>query len=398
MDVTFTRIAGHSKGYWASMLVMAGFAAAGVVATFVLIAEGLHLTGMTNRIPWGIQVTFADYYIGLSAGAMLVSGLYGVFGRVRYKPFARLAAFLGMLFLFAGLLSILTDQGRVDRALTQPISHFNLMSLFSINPFLYFGNIVLCIIYLYALIKEKPRLTRIVAVVVVGWGFVLHTGTGAILGFIPRELHQSALLPMCFLAAALASGMAVMILVIVALFRLTKRKLEETLVSALGKYLGVFALVVIYFLLVDIAYRFYLIESREAAEYFLFGGFHSVLFWVGLMLMGCLIPIAILFHPRKGKSLPWVVASAILVVFGVWCERYVLVFPGQTNPPDLFPGMQITSSQLVEGYVSYSVTWYEVFQILGVLGVLGILFMLGLRWFRLMPTEARLAGASAAGR
>jgi hypothetical protein len=47
---------------------------------------------------------------------------------------------------------------------------------------------------------------------------------------------------------------------------------------------------------------------------------------------------------------------------------------------------------------TYAVQWYEVFQILGVLGVLGILFMLGLRWFRLTPTEACLADAQGGGK
>ena len=111
---------------------------------------------------------------------------------------ATMAAYMAMLFLIAGLLSILTDQGRMDRVFVEPFTHFNLRSMFSINPILYMGHIFLCIVYLWALFREMPRLTKVAAVTVVSWAIAVHTGTGMILGCIPRELHQSPLLPPSF--------------------------------------------------------------------------------------------------------------------------------------------------------------------------------------------------------
>lgn len=389
MDIQFARIDGRSPWFLGTVAILTLFTVTGFFATFVLIKNGLYLTGMTNRIPWGVQITMAVYYIGLSAGSLVVSGLYGVFGKVEYKPFARLAAYLAMLFLIAGLLSILTDQGRMDRVFVEPITHFNAMSMFSINPGLYMGHIVLCILYLWALFAEKTRLVKIFAVTVVAWAFVVHTGTGAILGFIPRELHQSPLLPPSFVAAAMSSGTALMIIILTTLFKVTGRRIDDDLIVWLGKLLGVVLLVVMYLLIVENAYRFYLIESREAARYFLFGGVHSILFWVGLMLIGSVIPVVLLFHPKTGRKIRWIVFSAALVVFGVLCERYVIVIPGQTNPPHIFPGMEITQSDLAEGFVEYTISGYELMQALGVLGVVGLMFLLGLKFLKLAPTEAR---------
>ena len=79
-----------------------------------------------------------------------------------------------------------------------------------------------------------------------------------------------------------------------------------------------------------------------------------------------------------------------LVVFGVVCERYLIVIPGQTHPPVLFPGMEITSSMFPEGAVSYRISKHELFQALGVLALVGFMFVLGLRVLRLLPTEARI--------
>jgi molybdopterin-containing oxidoreductase family membrane subunit len=390
MEIEFESIEGRSTQYYLVLSVLAALAIAGVVATWYVSEQGIWVTGMTNRVPWGLQIVMAVYYIGLSAGSLVISGLYGVFGKVEYKPFARLAVYLAMLFLIAGLLSILTDQGRMDRVFVEPFVYFNLQSMFSINPLLYIGHILLCVIYLWALFKEKKRLTTVVATTAFGWAFCVHSGTGAIFGFGARVLYESPLLPASFVAAAMASGTALMIVTIVALFRLTKRHLDDALVIWLGRFLSVCILVVVYFLFMENAYRAYVVELREAALYYLFGGFHSVLFWVGLVFVGCCIPMLILFNRRMGTSIRWVVFASVLVVFGVLCERYVIVIPGLTHPPDLFPGMDVIGPGLEEGVAAYWVSVAEVVQALGVLGAIGFLFAWGLKAFKLLPTEARL--------
>ena len=395
MEIQFESIDGKSRSYQLLLIVLAAFAVAGLIATWWVIREGIWVTGMTNRIPWGLQIVMAVYYIGLSAGSLVISGLYGVFGKIEYKPFARLAVYLAMLFLIAGLLSILTDQGRMDRVFVEPFVYFNLQSMFSINPILYIGHILICVVYLWALFYEKKRLTTVIATLAFGWAFCVHSGTGAIFGFGARMLYESPLLPASFVAAAMASGTALMIVIIVALFKITNRHVDDELVLWLGRFLSVCLLVVVYFLFAENAYRVYVVELRKAAMYYLFGGFHSILFWGGLVIAGCFIPMFILFRKKTGSSIRWVVFAAVLVVFGVLCERYVIVLPGLTHPPEMFPGMQVTGSPIAEGYVSYSVSLPEILQALGVLGVIGFMFAAGLKIFKLLPNEARISGQHA---
>jgi molybdopterin-containing oxidoreductase family membrane subunit len=390
MEITFESIEGKSFYYNLTMVVFTALVAAGSISTYYVIVNGLYVTGMTNRVPWGLQIVMAVYYIGLSAGSLVISGLYGVFGKQEYKPFARIAVYLATLFLIAGLLSILTDQGRMDRVFIEPFVYFNLQSMFSINPLLYSGHILICVIYLWALFNEKKKLTVVVATTAFGWAFCVHTGTGAIFGFGARMLYESPLLPASFVAAAMASGTALMILMIVGLFKVTKRHCDDELVIWLGRFLAVCILVVVYFLLVENAYRVYVVELREAALFYLFEGFHSVLFWGGLIIVGCAIPMLILFRRSTGNSIRWIVFASSLVVFGVICERYVIVIPGLIHPAELFPGMEITSSVLNEGVASYSISFAEVLQALGVFGVVGFLFLWGLKAMKLLPTEARV--------
>lgn len=391
MDVQFAKIEGKSTSYWVMVGILATALLAGFVATMIMHENGLYLSGMTNRVPWGLQISMAIFYIGLSAGSLVVSGLYGVFGKMEYKPFARIAAYLAMLFLMAGLLSIFTDQGRIDRVFTKPFTYVNATSMFSINPALYSGHIMICVFYLWALFKEKGTLTKITSLVVVLWAIGTHTGTGAIFAFVPRELYNSALLPPSFVAAALSSGAALMILVIVGLSRATKRHLDDELIIWMGRrLLSIFIVVTFYVLLIENAHRVYLAYSREAGVFFLTGGIHSWMFWGGLILLGSVIPAAILFIKRTGTSIRWTVFASILVVVGVLFERFLIVIPGLIHPPDLFPGWEIADQVLWEGVVSYTISPLEVLQTLGVIGFIGLAFVLGLKIMPLAPTEARV--------
>ncbi|MFC1662506.1 NrfD/PsrC family molybdoenzyme membrane anchor subunit [Gemmatimonadota bacterium] len=394
-DVEFSKIEGKSVSFYLTAAILAAFGVAGLVATLVMHEHGLYLSGMTNRVPWGLQISMAIFYIGLSAGSLVVSGLYGVFGKMEYKPFARIAAYLAMLFLIAGLLSIFTDQGRIDRVFTKPFTYVNATSMFSINPGLYSGHIMICVLYLWALFKEKGTLTKITSLVVVLWAIGTHTGTGAIFAFVPRELYNSALLPPSFVAAALSSGAALMILVIVTLFRATNRFLDKELIIWMGRrLLSIFIVVTFYVLLIENAHRAYLVESREAGVFFLFGGSHSFMFWLGLIFVGCVVPAVLLFIKRTGTSVPWTVFASTLVVVGVLFERFLIVIPGLIHAPELFPGWEIRDGVLWEGVVGYHISYLEVLQTLGVIGVIGFAFVVGLKIMPLAPTEATIPEAA----
>ena len=390
MAIKFKQIEGRSKPFYLLTFVLAALVLAGAYSTWMLYRHGLYLTGMNNRIPWGLPIVMAIFYIGLSAGSLVISSLYGVFGKLEYKPFARVATFMAMLLMIGGLLSILSDQGRLDRVVIEPFIHFNPLSMLSINPFLYSTYILICAVYLCVLMIENEKWTKILALVAVLWAILVHSGTGAIFGFVPRELYTSPLLPPSFIAAALSSGTALMILIILALFRLTKRPLDKKPLLWIGRLLAVLIVVASYFVFIENAHRYYLASSRAAEHYFLFGGFHSVLFWVGMILVGAIVPATILFARRSGESIRWVAASAVMVVIGVFCERFLIVIPGLSHPPDLIPGWRITQSMVEEGIVSYCPSAYELLQALGVIGLMGLLFLWGLKLLKLVPTEANV--------
>ncbi len=387
MKIEFAPLEGKSPQFYLFMLVLFGVAGAGLFATYLMYTQGLHITGMSNRVPWGISIVMLIYYIGLSAGSLVLSAMSALFGRKEFKPFARIAALLAMLLLVGALLSMILDWGKPDRVFV-PFMYFNFVSMFSINGILYSTYIAICFVYLLAMFAGKEKLVGVIALIAVIWAVGVHSGTGAIFGFVSRELYESPLLPPSFITAALSSGTALMILLLQLLFRYTERPFDQRYVKELSKLLAVFILVVAYFLFVENAFRAYNIGHREAASFFLFGGSHSMVFWVGLVGLGIVVPALILFSPVTKNSIKMINVAAVLHVIGVLCERYIIVIPGQTHPADILPNMNVESAALDGAIVSYSITFLEVVQALGVAAIVAIVFVLGIRVFAMVPTEA----------
>jgi molybdopterin-containing oxidoreductase family membrane subunit len=386
MAIEFSQLEGRTLQFRAFMLILFVLAGAGLLATYLFYMQGLHLTGMSNRVPWGISIVMAVFYIGLSAGSLVLSAMSALFGKKEFKPFARIAALLAMLLLVGALLSIILDWGRPDRVFV-PFLHFNLLSMFSINGILYSSYIAICFVYLMAMFAENEKWVGRIALIAVIWAVGVHSGTGAIFGFVPRELYHSPLLPPSFIAAALSSGTALMIILLQLLFRYTDRPFDERYVKELSKLLSIFIIVVLYFLFVENAFRAYVPASREAEWYFLFGGPHSSVFWLGLIGAGILIPAAILFSPAK-NSIAMINIAAALHVIGVLCERYIVVVPGQTHTADILPNMQVESVALDGAMVGYSISFLEVVQAVGIAAMVAIAFVLGLRFFAMVPRKA----------
>ena len=79
------------------------------------------------------------------------------------------------------------------------------------------------------------------------------------------------------------------------------------------------------------------------------------------------------------------------------CERYLIVLPGLTFAPHLFPGWEIIHSPIPENIAVYSISFYEILQALGVVGLIGLAFMWGMKFMELVPTEARMIEQTASG-
>src|SRR3989338_8347994 len=100
------------KLLWGVWLIFFGVGAVGIWQRLVY---GHHLANYNSFVPWGLWVAAYIFFVGLSAGAFLLSSLVYVFKVKALEPIGRLSLVVAVITLFMALLSIWFDIGHMER-------------------------------------------------------------------------------------------------------------------------------------------------------------------------------------------------------------------------------------------------------------------------------------------
>jgi len=383
VDLSYSPVEGKSKSYKLLVAVVAALALLGLVSFGVSYIEGHQVFGANNAVPWGMPIILFVYFIGLSAGSLILSSLTYVFGQEQYKPIARIAVFTAVLLIFAAMVFIAVDLGRPEKFWRLFMFFYlnNMKSMFAINGILYSGYFVISLVYFGFIVANKPKFTKIIGTIAVIWAIMVHTGTGTIWGVVgTREIYSSPIKPFEFLVAAITSGTGLLILVVTATLYFTKRAIDKKLIFSLARLLSIVIVVLLVMVFFDKLIHAYF-PAREGAV-FLFTGPYWWLFWCLQIGMGIVIPLIILFHPRAGKTVKGVLLASASVVIGVLGERAALVIPGTAQVQQLYPG----TIEGVWGAVgTFPITFWETALSIGIIALAALPFVLGLKFLDILP-------------
>ena len=365
----FSTIDANSAQYWLLLGTLALGALVGYLAAHHMDVEGHHITGMSNQIVWGFPHVAAVFLIVAASGALNVASISSVFGKVDYKPLARLSALLAISLLVGGLAILVLDLGRPDRLIIA-MTVYNFKSIFAWNIFLYVGFIFITAIYLWMMMERKMnRFSKPAGFTAFIWRLILTTGTGSIFGFlVARQAYDAAIMAPLFIIMSFAFGLAVFILVLQASYAWTQRRLGDAIMHKLRVLLGVFVASVFYFVLVYHLTNLYATEHHGVERFILVdGGIYTFLFWVVQLLFGCVVPLVLVFMRPFSQSGHMLSLASLLVIAGGLAQLYVIIIGGQAYPLVLFPGME-ESSSFFDGVVAqYAPSIFEV--LLGVGGI-----------------------------
>ena len=403
--IGFREIEGRSAGYVTLIVLLALVVLAGVLAGHYMDVEGHHVTGMNNRIVWGLPHVFAVFLIVAASGALNVASLSSVFGRTAYESLARLSGVLAIALLAGGLVVLVLDLGRPDR-LVVAMTHYNFSSIFAWNILLYTGFMAVVVVYLWMHMERRmQRHVRRAGVVALVWRIVLTTGTGCIFGFlVARQAYDAAIMAPLFVAMSLSLGLAVFLLVLLATASVTTRSLDDDLLRRLARLQALLVSVVLYFVIARHLANLYVAEHGEVERFLLVdGGAYPAVFWVGQILAGTVAPLAILWWWRP-LSRGWTAIAAALVVVGGLSQLYGIIIGGQAAPLVIFPGKEIIEGALVAGEPAhYLASVPELLLGLGGVAVSGLILVIAVRVLRILPgrlgpEEAEGEGAGSAAR
>ena len=347
MNIRYEETQGRSLGFYALIAGLGVLILAALGAVWYMEHNGHYVTGMSNRIVWGMPHVFALFLIVAASGALNVASIASVFHKKMYKPLSRLSGLVALALLAGGLMVLVLDLGRPDRLIVA-MTEYNFKSIFAWNIILYNGFFVIVAVYLWMMFERRMnRFSSKVGLAAFSWRLILTTGTGSIFGFlVARQAYDAVIMAPMFIIMSFAFGLAFFILILMASYKWTDRPLGGAIVNRLGNLLGVFVAAVMYFVAVKHLGNLYLAENAGVENFILFdGGIYTQLFWYGQIILGGLIPMALIYHPAlRGNRSSLGLASLLILIGGV-IQLYIIIVGGQAYPMELFPGKEI-----LEGY------------------------------------------------
>jgi molybdopterin-containing oxidoreductase family membrane subunit len=385
-----------ARGYALLLAALSAVLVAGLAAATYMEHHGHVVTGMDNQIVWGLPHVFAVFLIVAASGALNVASIASVFGKADYKPLAPLSGLLAIALLVGGLAVLVLDLGRPDR-LVVAMTHYNFRSIFAWNVFLYTGFLVLVAAYLWTMM-ERPmnRFSARVGTAAFLWRLALTTGTGSIFGFlVARHGFDSALLAPTFVALSLSYGTAIFLLVLMAAGAAGGRPLGDAWLARLARLQAIFVAAGLYFVAVQHLTGLYSARRIGFEQFILLGGGAcTAVFWLGQVLLGGVLPLALLLRPRAPRRA--VALGALAIVLGGLAQMYVTIVGGQAYPLQIFPGFEVRSSFQDGVVAAYAPSLPEWLLGLGGAALAALVVLVGLRLLAIVPERLDDAAPAAA--
>jgi molybdopterin-containing oxidoreductase family membrane subunit len=367
--------------------------ALGAVAFVHQYNTGLIVTGMRNTVMWGQYILFFMFFVGLSAGGLIVASAGRLFGVKAFKPITRLAVLEATVAVLLAATFILPDLGRPERMLNIFL-YPNLTSpmIWDITIVIVYMAMSAFYVWLYAradlarrgsrlamgtgtserTMAREERVKGAMAWVALPAAILLHSITAWIFGLqISRGFWYSSIMAPLFIASALVSGLGLVILLALVLRRLGRLHFGDDLVALLGGLLGTFIAVEGFLVLAEYLTASY--PGAPEADVFarMLVGPYAPLYWFEIGV-GLVVPFVILAIRPLRRNPVWVATAAGIGIVGIFVHRLNLVLNGLSYANiQLPPGLPIGTDQ--GGATSFATSYWYVPTLVEWLIVSGVL-------------------------
>lgn len=320
-----------SPRYWASVSLLGVFGALGLIAWGTAMAKGGAVMGMRDSYPWGLWFINYMYYIGLSAGGLIVYASVHLFGAKQFRPLSRIAVLQAGVLVMMALLGIITDMERPWRAIGM------LLTPNPTSPFVYTGSaanlyMIVAFVDLWILITGKggEKLAVRMTLIALPLAIYLHTTTAFVLALNKsRELWNAAVMVPIFLTSATASGVALLLIFAYALQAVRVMRFEPSMFRSLSTLLATVMIIDLFLLFVEILTVFWPTSSQPGHAIRLGQFLYGQYAWAFLPVLVLGIGAFTLLSRRSTRHLPAVqLTAAAMYVVAVFFKRYSLMAMG----------------------------------------------------------------------
>lgn len=320
----------------------------GAYAYSIQLREGLHVTGMTDHVSWGLYISNFTFLVGMAAAAvMLVLPAY-VLGDVDFSRAVLIGEGLAVAALIMCLCFVVVDLGGPLRSwhLAPGIGFLNFpRSLLAWDVVVLNGYLALNLgIPLYILwshfMGRKPNPRKYVPFVYLSvfWAVSIHMVTAFLLAGLPaRPFWNSSLMGPRFLASAFAAGPAFIILMLSVVRASSDYPIEQSAINKLAMIATVAAQANLVMIGSEIFKEFYFPTHHGInAQYLFFGleGHDALVGWIRTSIaLNVLATAVLMIHPLR-RSPRWLTAACLVLFVAIWMDKGMgLVIPGFIPSP-----------------------------------------------------------------
>jgi len=363
---------------WIALLA-AGLAL-GLGAWVYQLMHGLAATNMRNPMMWGLYITLFMYFVGLSAGGLIVASAGRLFGATRLKPIVRVAVLEATVAVMIAALLLLPDIGRPDRAWhLLRYAHLTSPLIWDLTIVTIYFAISATYVWVYtradlaargsrlalgtgtSLVdaRRDERLKGLLAAVGLPAAILLHSITAWIFGLqISRGFWYSAIMAPMFIVSALVSGTGLMILLALIVRRTGRISFKDDVIAYLGGMLAVFVAVEAFLVFSEVLTAAYPGASFEADPVRrLLTGPYAGFFWFEVVV-GLVVPFVLLAPRRLRADVRWVAVASALTVVGILIHRVNIVLNGLSYATVPYPpGVSIGTAQPL-GTTSFALSYF----------------------------------------
>ena len=390
------------------MVVLAVIAAAGAAAWIYQTMFGLGVTGMNNGTSWGLYIAAFMFFVGLSAGGLIVASSASIFHVTEFKKVALPAVCVSTVCICCAGLLVILDLGGVARIFNLIISP-NFISPLFWDICVITLYLAINVVYLYFMKSKKPGAQDKVAIVsrfALPVAILVHSVTAWIFGLeMAREGWYSAIMAPLFVVSAMDSGLALLLLSLMGLNKSGRFKTDKKLLSNLAGLLATCIAIDGFLVGCEVLTMAYPGAAGAETLAIMATGATAPYFWFEIVV-GILIPFCILVFAKNRARMGLVAAASVCVVVGVFFKRVWLLLTSFVEFNVMgAPGVASGSSAAAHATgldmwavaSSYAPTWVEIVVVIGVVSLGALAFVVLTQ--KLLPARAakREAVEAAAG-
>ena len=308
----------------------------GVLAVIFRMTHGLGaVTNLTDAVPWGLWKIFNMVAgVALSTSGFTIGFLVIVLKLERFRPLLKPAILIAFLGYGASVTALFFDIGL-------PLRIWHAVVMWNPRSFLF--EVAMCVMCYFTItilemlptVTERSRFARIghllhrvspgIVMVGIALSSLHHSSLGSLFLVTPTRLHPiwyTPLLPVLFILSAIGAGMmmAVLVRVLFARFYETSktdaREDDASPLKMVSRLSLIAASVLFVYLCVDLANFF----TSPALASALRGDWETALYVAELLFL-CIVPIAVIAHPKGRGSLAGLGVASGSAVSGLLLNR-----------------------------------------------------------------------------